>query len=471
MKKTVILLLAGVLLSGCGPAGGAGLQASGLIEATEISVSPEMSGQVAEVFVAQGDSVTAGEHLLRIEDQLLAAQRQVVAASVASVRSSSQAAGAAYASAQAQYDITLTAARSEDSLTRIDDWIGKKEDYFDQPNWYFTRAEEIQAAQAVLENAQAALNAAQANLFRVVKDLDNADFLGAEMRLADARINYLVTKEVYERSKLSNRTIDPNNLQYPDIPRNFQGTYTDRVKIARDLSDDPNLVNAAQRTHDAAKIELQDAQIAYRALLTSEAAVRVLKARAEVETGIEQVQAARDYLASLQTGEDALVVVAARAAMDQAQAGMEQAEALVMEAEAQLALLDVQISMLTVTAPVNGVVLVRSVQPGEVIQAGMTTMTIAKLDTLTVTVYVPEDRYGEVSLGDSASLSVDSFPRETFTATVTRIADQAEYTPRNVQTKEERQTTVYAVELRVENPDGKLKPGMPVDVTFIGPAR
>jgi multidrug resistance efflux pump len=115
---------------------------------------------------------------------------------------------------------------------------------------------------------------------------------------------------------------------------------------------------------------------------------------------------------------------------------------------------------------VDGVVLTRSVQPGEVVQAGMTIMTVAKLDTLKITVYIPEDRYGEVKLGDSASLSVDSFPGETFNATVTRIADQAEYTPRNVQTKEERQTTVYAVELSVKNPDGKLKPGMPVDVTF-----
>ena len=145
---------------------------------------------------------------------------------------------------------------------------------------------------------------------------------------------------------------------------------------------------------------------------------------------------------------------------------MDQAQAAVKEAEAQLALLDLQMEKLTLHAPVDGVVLTRSIQPGEVIQTGMTVMTLAKLDRLKITVYIPEDRYGEVKLGDSASLSVDSFPGETFSASVTRIADQAEYTPRNVQTKEERQTTVYAVELSVENPDGKLKPGMPVDVTF-----
>jgi multidrug resistance efflux pump len=81
-------------------------------------------------------------------------------------------------------------------------------------------------------------------------------------------------------------------------------------------------------------------------------------------------------------------------------------------------------------------------------------------------VYLSEDRYGEVNVGDEVSLTVDSFPNETFTAVVTRIADQAEYTPRNVQTKEERQTTVYAIKLEASNSDGKLKPGMPVDVTF-----
>jgi HlyD family secretion protein len=69
-------------------------------------------------------------------------------------------------------------------------------------------------------------------------------------------------------------------------------------------------------------------------------------------------------------------------------------------------------------------------------------------------------------LGQQVVLSVDSFPNETFTATVTCIADQAEFTPQNVRTTEGRQITVYAVELSVDNPHGKLKPGMPVDVDF-----
>jgi HlyD family secretion protein len=121
---------------------------------------------------------------------------------------------------------------------------------------------------------------------------------------------------------------------------------------------------------------------------------------------------------------------------------------------------------LVVRAPEDGVVLTRSVEAGEVAQAGMSAITLGRLNDLKVTVYIAEDRYGQLSLGDHASLSVDSYPGQTFDAVVTRISDQAEYTPRNVQTKEVRQTTVYGVELSIQGGQSKLIPGMPTDVTF-----
>ncbi len=121
---------------------------------------------------------------------------------------------------------------------------------------------------------------------------------------------------------------------------------------------------------------------------------------------------------------------------------------------------------LVITAPVDGVVLARNIEPGEVVLSGATAFTLGQLEHLTITVYILENRYGEVKLGDQARVSVDSFPDQTFDATVMRIADQAEFTPRNVQTAEGRQTTVFAVELSVQNPAGLLKPGMPADVTF-----
>jgi HlyD family secretion protein len=91
---------------------------------------------------------------------------------------------------------------------------------------------------------------------------------------------------------------------------------------------------------------------------------------------------------------------------------------------------------------------------------------MADLNNITITVYVPEDRYGQIKLGQQASVAVDSFPGETFPAEVIHIADQAEFTPRNVQTVEGRSATVYAIKLKVSNSEGKLKIGMPADVEF-----
>jgi HlyD family secretion protein len=137
------------------------------------------------------------------------------------------------------------------------------------------------------------------------------------------------------------------------------------------------------------------------------------------------------------------------------------------EAQANLDLLDAQLAKLTVYAPMDGVILTRSVEPGEFVQPGGAALTMGNLSELTITVYVPEDRYGQIRLGEKANVRVDSFPELTFTAEVTHIADQAEFTPRNVQTAEGRSSTVYAIKLSVTDPQGKLKPGMPADVVFI----
>ena len=135
-------------------------------------------------------------------------------------------------------------------------------------------------------------------------------------------------------------------------------------------------------------------------------------------------------------------------------------------AQANLDLLDQQIANMTITSPVDAVVMTRNAEPGSVVNAGAALLALGRLDDLTITVYVPEDRIGEVKLGQQASVSVDSFPGEVFDATVTYISDQAEFTPRNVETVAGRKNTVFAVKLRLDDTTGRLKPGMPADVTF-----
>ena len=162
-------------------------------------------------------------------------------------------------------------------------------------------------------------------------------------------------------------------------------------------------------------------------------------------------------------GPDPAQLELAIANVDNALAQLELAEA---DAEVQLANMDLQLSKYMILSSVDGTILTHNVEVGEIVLPGAPTMIIGQLDDLTITVFIPEDKYGLVSIGDTAEVTVDSFPDRTFNAIVISIADEAEFTPRNVQTEEERRTTVFAVELAVVDPDRMLKPGMPADVVF-----
>jgi HlyD family secretion protein len=178
------------------------------------------------------------------------------------------------------------------------------------------------------------------------------------------------------------------------------------------------------------------------------------------------LEVAENHLDDLRDGPDPDLLALAEARLEAAQAAEPLAQAQVDAAQAALDLIQAQVDKMEIKAPMSGVVLLRTVEPGEVVLPGAPLLTLGALDDLTVTVYIPEDQYGRISLGDSANLSADSFPDELFDARVTHIADQAEYTPRNVQTEEDRRTTVFAIQLAVDDPSGQLKPGMPVDVEF-----
>ena len=119
-----------------------------------------------------------------------------------------------------------------------------------------------------------------------------------------------------------------------------------------------------------------------------------------------------------------------------------------------------------IRSPIDGLVLLRAAEPGEIIPAGGSLLVVANLDEMTLTVYLPEDQYGKTDVGQEYPVSVDSFPDRTFVGKVTHISDKAEFTPRNVRTIEGRKNTVYAIRLTLPNPGQTLKPGMPADVSF-----
>lgn len=184
---------------------------------------------------------------------------------------------------------------------------------------------------------------------------------------------------------------------------------------------------------------------------------------ADVALAEAQVAEAAQEFEKWNDGPDPDALALAKASVANAEGLLELAK---VQSENQLRAIDLILEDAVVRAPLDAVVLTHSVEQGEVIVPGVVVMTLGNVDRMTITVYLAENQYGQVSVGDIASVTADSFPGEAFEAEVVRIADEAEYTPRNVQTEEERQTTVYAMELRVLDPEGKLKPGMPADVVF-----
>ena len=423
------------------------LSSSGTVEAVEMTISPEISGRVVEVLVGEGEAVQAGQALFRLDGSLLRAQRAQAETALAAAqsgvevaRSGLEVAKAAIESARTQYELELAAARLQEQAQRTAAWSASQPGAFELPAWYFTALEKQAAAQSEMQAALEDLEAEQASFKALVAKPEYADLLAAEERLALARAAFLVADDVLDLAQAQNE---------------------------RSLRDE------AQSAYDAAQAEVEAAQEDYDALLSAEEAADLLEARAKLAVAQERYDRAVDRYEALLVGEDARRVQAARAALTQAETNLAQAETRLVQAQtavdqaqAQITLIDVQMDKLTVYAALDGVVLARAIEPGEVISAGAAAMTIGQLDQLSLTVYLPEDRYGEVVLGQAAEVTVDSFPNQVFRATVVRIADQAEYTPRNVQTDEGRRTTVFAIQLALEDPAGKLKPGMPADVTF-----
>lgn len=148
---------------------------------------------------------------------------------------------------------------------------------------------------------------------------------------------------------------------------------------------------------------------------------------------------------------------------DETQAERDLAAAQRKQAEIALEMARTQLSYTTVTTLTDGVVLTAGINEGEIASPGEPLVVIGDLDIVRLVIYVPEGQYGKIKLGQGAEVKVDSYPNRTFKGIAREIASEAEFTPTNIQTKEQRISTVYAVTIEIENKDHVLKPGMPAD--------
>jgi HlyD family secretion protein len=306
-------------------------------------------------------------------------------------------------------------------------------------------AEQVAAAQAALDEAQAQLAGVQWSYSQAASTVANPHGIDVQITSAQTALGLAEQQIELLRAKLEEERMHLDWLNHADPRDNLAIEFQEyTVQIA-----EANL-RAAEAQYQGAQHELELLQ-AQRERPLAEMLQRDQVGRqigvAEGQVALQQAQ-----LDLVENGPRSEEIAIARSQVSLA--------------EAQVGLIDAQLRQLTLEAPIDGTITTRTVDPGETAQPGIPLLTIANLRTLKLVVYIPETQYGRVQLGAEVDVSVDSYPGQTFPGEVVFIAGQAEFTPQNVQTEEERVNLVFAVEIRIDNEDGRLRPGMPADAVI-----
>jgi membrane fusion protein YbhG len=382
--------------------------ASGFIEADIVSIAPEIAGRVVARPVSESDQVEQGAVLLKLQDDILLAQVDLARGKLAEAQ-------AVLAQAQAG-----------------------------------TRQETIAKAEAQLKLAQVARDAAQQAWLDAQAIRDNPQTLDVQIAAARAQVEAtqrqldaaLLQRDIAEKAwkdygETSDKLADVPPAYRPALPIEY---YTIPYQWQQALA----AVNVAQANTTAAQTALKNLQD--QRANPQEAQTQVDAASAKyrsAEAAVAQAEAALDGLKAGATDEE---IAAAQAQVNVAEAALEAAH--------------VQLDKTIITAPVNGVIAATSVQTGELAMPSLTALQIADLDQVHVTIYVPGGELGQFSIGQPINVRVDAFPDRVFPGSIVSISDTAEYTPRNVRTPNERMKLVYAMKIKIDNPDHVLKPGL-----------
>lgn len=442
MNKRTILVIIGVVVLGALVAGTwtvvqrvraqpptGVLEASGRIEGEEVIVNSKIGGRVQRLLVREGDRVNLGQLLAVLSSEDLAARMRQADAQV-------EASQAQVARAQGEVEV-LDRQRAQA-----------------QAGLAFAQAQ-VAAQQ---RQAQAALNAALARLAQARKALLVArtqaplavDEAKAMLRAGEADLARVrAAREEARRDLARLQTLQASGavaVADVDAARTRLEMVEAQVNVAFEQ------VQRARAAEDRAQTGTLDVQI-------REEDVRAAEAQVDAARG--QVALAAAGALEITGQREQLRAVARQ--VEIARAGLETARAQGRGAVAARDELRTALGEARVSAPASGVVVSKVVNPGEVVPAGTPLLVVVDLQALWLKVFIPEPEIGKLRLGAEGRISVDAFPGRAFAAKVTEVSQRAEFTPKDVQTKEERVKQVFAVKLAVENPDNVLKPGMPAD--------
>lgn len=327
---------------------------------------------------------------------------------------------------------------------------------------------------AVDEGVNVKVNQLLARLDRVqidrIRDRDSAGVAVAESNLQQLR-----TAIEYQQSTLaSEMSVREAELRQAKakLQELLDGARPQEIAQARAQASDLKVArDQAQREFDRAKKLIEKEDISQN---------QFDQYRTRFESASAQLQNAEQRLALILEGPRKTDIESARASVARAEAAIKLTAATRLDIErkredlkariadlsrskAAVSVIDSQLDDTVLQSPVDGVVLTKSADPGEVLAAGTPVVTLGEIDKPWLRAYVPQTQLGRVQLGMPVAIKSDSYPDKTYQGKITYIASEAEFTPKQIQTPEERVKLVYRIKIEVENPNRELKLNMPVE--------
>jgi HlyD family secretion protein len=410
------------------------LEASGFIEATTVPVMAEVGGRITFISEDEGDPVQSGTALVYLDEALLQAQLKRAQAElrVAEATLSKLEAGATPEEIlKAEALVDQAEAAENGAYVAWQDAIVLRDNQQELDL-------QIDLAQAQAESARYRVNGADAN-----KDAAqlSMDAYGRQAGILHDGVDYSKTlptgDKVSGHISFKSGDIDQADNQWNQATNSWWQSWINLDTASGEKEQSDRYLNDL--------IVMREDPQALRA--------QVDRAESGYNTARAETDVARAQLDWIEAGPTAEQIEAARAQLEQARANVKR--------------VSTQLEKTVLTAPISGRITERMVNPGELAQPHATLLTIANLDGVTLTVYVPEDEIGRVTVGLPVEVSVDSFPERTFDGQVSLVATEAEFTPKNVQTPKQRVNMVFAVKVALPNPDHDLKAGMPADAVLL----
>ena len=506
LRIFIIISFISILLSSCGnSADRESISASGTIEAKEIDVSAQIAGQILSLQVEEGDVVQKDRVIAEIDHTKLDIQLRQAQANLASAQARLAQAKliAQLTSTQTQTQIQQAKALLEVSHSRLaqaqigeefqetvtDTQIQQAEAALSQAKERLKQAQELYAltqaqTKSQVEQVEATLKIAMTRLSLAEKGAREQEINVVENILSQAKASFNNAKsnfnrmqELHSEGAISKEQLDLAQLQFDVAQTQFNSGQEQLSLIKEGTREEDKEVARAQVEKLKASLQLscsaliqndvkaKDVEVAASAVKQAEATLALAKANLlQNKLRQEDVESAQ---ASIEQAKAALELAEANTVQLEIQnQNVLLAEMQVQSAQDMVELLQTQIDDAKITAPTTGTVTTKVFEAGELVSPGMPIVVITNLDTVYLTIFVSETKLGKVKLGQDAQINVDSFPDRTFNGKVTYISPEAEFTPKNIQTKEERVKLVYGVKIELENPERSLKPGMPADAVL-----